>query len=164
MAKLIVTMGISGSGKSRYASEYDEKGSDFTRVNMDTLRKIWTGDISDQSKNHQVADTCFAIVEYLLHMDKDVIWDATSTNSGTRNKLLKIAKDQGAETKLVVMMDSKDFALCQARVNKDLENGVDRAKTTIDDSIMMRQYSGFMDALKAIDKEGWGQIEKLGGK
>jgi len=62
------------------------------------------------------------------------------------------------------MMDSKNFQLCQDRVNKDLKNGVDRAKTTIDDSIMMRQYSGFMDALKAIDKEGWGEIEKIGGR
>jgi len=162
MAKLIVTLGISGSGKSRYASEMEEAG--YIRVNMDTLRKIWTGDISDQSKNHQVADTCFAMTEYLLNQDKDVIWDATSTNAGTRNKLLKIAKEQGASTKLVVMMDSKNFQLCQDRVNRDLANGVDRAKTTIDDSIMMRQYSGFMDALKAIDKEGWGEIEKIGGK
>jgi hypothetical protein len=29
---------------------------------------------------------------------------------------------------------------------------------------MMRQYSGFMDALKVIDQEGWGEIEKIGGK
>lgn len=164
MSQLIVTLGISGSGKSRYASQYDETGSDFVRVNMDTLRKLWTGDISDQSKNHQVADTAMAMVEYLLHMDKNVIWDATSTNAGTRNKLLKFAREQGAKTRLVVMMDSKDFQLCQERVNKDLKNGVDRAKTTIDDSIMMRQYSGFMDALKAIDKEGWDEIEKIGGK
>jgi len=162
MAKLIATLGISGSGKSRYASEMEEAG--YIRVNMDTLRKIWTGDISDQSKNHQVADTCFAMTEYLLNQGKDVVWDATSTNAGTRNKLLKIAKEQGASTKLVVMMDSKNFQLCQDRVNRDLANGVDRAKTTIDDSIMMRQYSGFMDALKAIDKEGWGEIEKVGGK
>jgi predicted kinase len=162
MAKLIVTLGISGSGKSRYASEMEKAG--YIRINMDTLRKIWTGDISDQSKNHLVADTCFAMIEYLLNQDKDVVWDATSTNAGTRNELLKIARKQGAETKLVVMMDSKNLQLCQDRVNKDLENGVDRAKTTIDDSIMMRQYSGFMDALKVIDQEGWGEIEKIGGK
>ena len=162
MSKLIVTLGISGSGKSRYASEKEQAG--YIRICMDTLRKIWTGDISDQSKNHQVADTCFAMTEYLLNQDQDLIWDATSTNSGTRNKLLTIAKEQGADTELVVMMDSKDFALCQSRVNKDLANGVDRAKTTINDDIMMRQYSGFMDALKAIDKEGWGKITKIGGK
>mgnify|MGYP001198617536 CR=1 FL=1 len=162
MSKLIVTLGISGSGKSRYSSEMEEAG--YIRVNMDTLRKIWTGDISDQSKNHQVADTALAMVEYLLYMDKDVIWDGTSTNAGTRNKLLKFAKDQGAETKLVVMMDSKDIALCRSRVEKDLKNGVDRAKTIDDASILARQYSGFMDALKAIDKEGWGEIEKHGGK
>ncbi len=164
MSKLIVTLGISGSGKSRYASEYDETGSDFVRINMDTLRKLWTGDISDQSKNHQVADTALAMVEYLLHMDKNVIWDATSTNAGTRNKLLKFAKEQDAKTKLVVMMDSTNVQLCKDRVNNDLKNGVDRAKTTFDENIMMRQYSGFMDALKAIDKEGWDEIVKLQSK
>jgi len=159
MAKLIVTLGISGSGKSRYASTMEKAG--YIRINMDTLRKIWTGNISDQSKNQQVADTCFAMTEYLLNQGKDIVWDATSTNVKTRTRLLEIARKQGAETELVVMMASKDLALCRDRVNKDLENGVDRAKTTIDDSIMMRQYSSFVDALKIIDTEGWDIITKI---
>lgn len=157
---LIVTMGISGSGKSRYSKEMESKG--FIRVCMDDLRKLYTGSISDQTQNHRVADTAFAITEFLLLKEKDVIFDSTATNAGTRNKLLKMARDQGASTELVVFMDSKNFQLCQDRVNKELEGGVDRSNTTKEDSIMARQYSSFMDALKAIDKEGWNDITKIG--
>jgi len=130
---------------------------------MDVVRKIWTGDVSDQSKNHQVADTCFAIVEYLLNQDKDVIWDATSTRSDTRKRLLRIAKEQKAETELVVFMDSVNLQLCRDRVRSDLKYGYDRADTVKEDSIMERQHAAFMSSLGAISSEGWGYIEKIGG-
>jgi predicted kinase len=162
MSKLIAMMGISGSGKSTFSSEMEDAG--YIRVNMDTLRKIWTGNIGDQSKNRQVADTCFALVEYLLNQEKDVIWDATSTKSDTRNRLLKIAKEQGAETELVVLMDSANIQLCRGRVRNDLKNSKDRADTIFDDSIMERQHASFISALSAIDKEGWGKIMKVGGE
>ena len=160
MLSLIVTMGISGSGKSHYAEVF-ENDCGYIRVCMDELRKLYTGDISDQTQNRRVADNAFAITEFLLYKGKDVVFDGTNTRADTRNRLIKMAKQFGAQTHLEVLMDSEDLGVCQSRVRNDLSSGKDRSNTLKEASIMERQHEAFMTALKAIDKEGWDSIAKM---
>ena len=49
---IYMTVGISGSGKSKFA-DYFLKGVQATEINLDNIRKE-LGDISDQSQNDKV--------------------------------------------------------------------------------------------------------------
>lgn len=163
MAILYVSMGISGSGKTLLNSSLTRKENEKTcgyavRVCMDDLRKIYTGDISNQSQNNRVFSDALVITRYLLYKKADVIFDATCTRADIRNKLLEIAKEQNAKTKLFVLNDSLDIDLCRSRVIEDIKSKIDRSNTSDDPSILERQQAQFMVALKAIDKEGWQDI------
>ncbi len=161
MSQLIVTMGISGSGKSLYSRDMESRG--FIRVCMDDLRKLYTGSISDQTQNSRVADSAFTITEFLLSQNKNVIFDSTATRSDTRKTLLKIAKAHNADTKLVVFMDSTNMDLCRSRVAKDQDKKIDRSDTITDSTILQRQHDAFQSSLKAIGTEGWDTIADDGG-
>ena len=155
---LVVLMGISGSGKSRVADNYVQRG--YFRVCMDELREWYTGHIGDQSQNSRVAEDAFTIVNYLLRKNKNVVWDATSVNEKTRKRLLDIAKETKATSCLALLTDSNNLILCRDRVRKDIENGVNRANTLIDDSIMLRQYNSYILAVDTIQSELWNTIER----
>jgi predicted kinase len=167
MPKLIVTMGISGSGKSRYATGlatwiYESKNI-LVRVCMDDLRKLYTGDISNQTQNQRVADNAFVIAEFLLFKGHHVIFDSTATRPDTRLRLLKIAEKQKAETELVVFMDSLNVDLCRNRVLRDIQERMDRADTSRDISIIDRQFNAFEEDIKFIHGESWDKITEIRG-
>lgn len=47
MKKLIILVGISGSGKSTWATEYIQKNPDTLRINRDDIRKSLVGTLKN---------------------------------------------------------------------------------------------------------------------
>ena len=81
MAKLILPIGISGSGKSYI---YNKDYKDCVQVSPDLIREELTGDISNQSKNKEVFKLAFERVDEYLNKGQNVFFDATNVNKGQR--------------------------------------------------------------------------------
>ena len=137
MLELIATMGISGSGKTYYSKKYEEAG--YIRINMDLMRKMKYGNMSDQTHNKEIAQIAFAMAEYLLLQGKNIVFDSVATHRETRELLLKMAQKHRAKTKLLVLMDSMNIDLCAARVKKDLAANVERSDALKDETLLSRQ-------------------------
>ncbi len=137
---LVTYVGISGSGKSRLTKDFQEEG--FVIISPDALRKELTGDISNQSQNGRVFQTAMDDLCSNLIFNYNVVFDATNLKETSLRTLLKHAEFYKAKAIVYVMMDSLDVDLCLSRITKDLEDGVDRAKTNTREILGM-QSEGF---------------------
>ena len=93
--KLIVMVGISGSGKSTFANGL-KTSLNATVVETDAIRVELTGNAEDQSQNGRVFGVAKKRVGDLLCMGKNVVIDATSLNIRDRKDWINIAKSAGA--------------------------------------------------------------------
>lgn len=96
MIKVIISIGIPGSGKSTVLKEFSEKyGYDY--VCPDEIRKEMFGDAADQSKNIEVWDEARRKMKEILSQGKTVVFDATFTDAERRKEFFDFVKENGAE-------------------------------------------------------------------
>ena len=110
--KLIVMVGISGSGKSTFANGL-KTSLDATVVETDAIRLELTGNAEDQSQNGLVFGIAKRRVADLLRQGKNVVIDATSLSVKDRKDWVKIANDTGATA--VAYAVKTDLATAKAR-------------------------------------------------
>ena len=122
MAKLILPIGISGSGKSYI---YNRDYKDCVQVSPDLIREELTGDISDQSKNKEVFKLAFERVGEFLNDGKDVFFDATNVNKDKRKKFTDKYKETDVEVIYVVL--PADIDLSWKRIRKDIREKKNRS-------------------------------------
>lgn len=135
---LTVMCGIPGSGKSYYIRK---NLADAVVISPDLIRKKMTGDVSSQSRNASVFDTAYEQLEKALADKKDVAFDATSVRLAYINRLIGYASKYGSDVEIVVMKDSEDLRLCEARVKADMVNKVDRSDVPYE--VINRMYNEF---------------------
>lgn len=135
---LTVMCGIPGSGKSYYIRK---NLADAVVISPDLIRKKMTGDVSSQSRNASVFDTAYEQLEKALADKKDVAFDATSVRLAYINRLIDYASKYGSDVEIVVMKDSEDPRLCEARVKADMVNKVDRSDVPYE--VINRMYNEF---------------------
>ena len=152
--KLIVTMGISGSGKSTYVKNLD---LDTIIICPDTIRKEINKDVNSQKNGKQVFNLAY---ERTVHGLKttNVVFDSTATNTKTRKALLNIAKESNVISELVVFLDSLDPEKCKLRVFEDIKNNIDRSNTSGVAGLHEKMYNSFNQAITIISKESWDEI------
>lgn len=141
--KVYVMVGISGSGKSRYLKNVDPKYI----VSPDDIRRELTGDISDQSMNYEVWPTTKARMLVALRRYGKVYLDATNVNKWLR---VEFMSDFNGAQKIAVVFDS-DVETSLERVNKDVENGVDRS--AVPEGIIRKQYKLFKKGEASLKSE-----------
>lgn len=90
MGKLIMLVGLPGSGKSTYAKRYKEENSteEVEILSSDTLRKEMFGYLC-QDRNQELFSEMFKRTVSFLKEDKTVIYDATNISSKRRANLIK---------------------------------------------------------------------------
>jgi len=93
--KLIVMVGISGSGKSTFVDGL-KTSLNATVVCPDDIRAELTGDAEDQTQNGRVFGIAKRRVGELLLQGKNVVIDATSPAIRDRKDWIKIANESGA--------------------------------------------------------------------
>jgi len=154
--KLILPVGISGSGKSTWIKSQID--SNTIVVSPDDIRRELTGNISDQTQNAKVWAMAFKRTADALNAGKNVILDATNIKSGERRNLMnymKVHVDKPFEGLAKVFSVEPEVA--KQRVKKDIENGVDRSN--VPDWAIDRQYQSFVDGVNSIETDGFRIID-----
>lgn len=147
--ELIITVGVSGSGKSTWAKKWvREDPASRVWVCPDVLRGILGSDDSDQSKNYQVFQVAHTMAEYLLKTGFNVVFDATSVSVRARKTLAEIAVKTNSKLVAVVFDIPIDIA-------KKRNQGRDRK---VPDSVIDRQSASLV---KPETSEGFNQIETV---
>lgn len=122
MAKLILPIGISGSGKSYI---YNKDYKNCVQVSPDLIREELTGDISNQSKNKEVFKLAFERVDEYLNKGLDVFFDATNVNKGQRKSFTD--KYKGTDVEVIYVVLPADIDLSWKRIRTDIRNEKNRS-------------------------------------
>lgn len=117
MSRLIVMVGLPGSGKSTEAKKLKDLYSiSFDKVEIfssDTYREKILGNENDQSDNQKVFDTLYRDMKAFLESDSNVlaIFDATNVTVKSRKKIFEILpKDKKIE--VVAQVVNTPYATC----------------------------------------------------
>ena len=149
---LYITVGISGSGKSRFA-EFFCKATDVIELNADNYRKDLGKGVNDQDINKVVfTEIDKAIVKYLAGG-----YSVCVSNTNLHADKIKELAEKFPLNEVVVffLKDSEDIELCWSRIQKDLENGKDRSN--VPREVLEKQYQRY----KSFDKEKLSKVENI---
>jgi len=111
MSKLILVMGLPGSGKTTFSTSL--KG---TRLHVDEIRKALTGTYKPGISNDLVYGVVQRSVDYYLQKGKTVILDGAFLSQSSRRSYLQIAKKRGASIDLYWLDPS--FPLFKKRITE----------------------------------------------
>ena len=127
MSKLIIMVGLPGSGKSYYANMlYKEAKNPTVILSSDDYRKRLFGDENDQEHNDQVFKTLYADMRKYLISHVDVIFDATNTSLKSRLRIMNELKG--------IECDKEAYVICTP-VEKCIEQNADRERKIGEDVI-----------------------------
>lgn len=90
--EFILLVGPPASGKTTYRQNM----SSFRVICMDDERQRLCGTPNDMSKNTEVFNNCFNVLNKAFKARENVIWDATSFTRKSRRVLLNAAREYGA--------------------------------------------------------------------
>lgn len=133
MGRLILFVGIPGSGKSSFA-----KTLDHAIVCPDRIRKILTGDVSNQTRNKEVWELTHYFLEEALKNGTTVVLDATNVSPIRLMELFY----RYERHEIYVKLFECDIETAKARIRNDLINGIDRS--AVPDYIMERMEKDFI--------------------
>lgn len=111
MARLFITVGIPGTGKSTWASTYLK---DAKVVSSDAIREELSGDATDQTKNGQVFNVFHQRIGEGLAQDLDVVADSTALDRFARENILAVAAIFKCEIHLIVFSNVEQAAVRNA--------------------------------------------------
>ena len=141
MAKLILPIGISGSGKSYI---YNKDYKDCVQVSPDLIREELTGDISNQTKNKEVFKLAFKRVDEYLNKGMDVFFDATNVNKSQRKNFTD--KYIGTDVNVIYVVLPTDIDLSWKRIRKDISEKKNRSD--VPHFVLVRQKEQYDNGLK----------------
>lgn len=98
MARLFMTIGIPGTGKSTWIKRFLGKHIDI--VSSDAIRE-GLGDVNDQSRNEEVFRIFHELIDSSLRNGYDCVADSTALDIFARQKLYDIARRANAEVHII---------------------------------------------------------------
>jgi predicted kinase len=97
MSKLIVLMGLPGSGKSTYANQFDH----CAVLSSDAIRKELFDDVQYQGNNELVFDTLYSRAKEYLERGYDVVIDSTHLEARRRLRVIDMFRDYEKEIHII---------------------------------------------------------------
>lgn len=138
---IYLTVGISGSGKSRFAKYFCGKNKAI-EINADEIRRD-LGDISSQKNNCLVFKILESKITAYLAGGYDIFLSNTNLHL---HKIRKICNKYPLNNVVIFIMDnSTDLDLCKKRVQEDVKNNVERSNAPME--IIERQYDNFLSLI-----------------
>lgn len=150
----LMTVGIPGSGKSRWVENHIPEDK-FKIVCPDLIRKEVTGRISDVSQDERVWSIAKSRVIDALRQGKNVVLDATNVNQKDRVKFVQKLPPHCLYAKRFEV----NPALAKKRIQKDIESEKDRShvpKKVVDS--MHEQFQQYASK-KQLKEEGFKLID-----
>ena len=141
MAKLILPIGISGSGKSYL---YNKFYKDCVQVSPDFIREELTGSISNQSKNKEVFQIAFERVDKYLNEGKSVFFDATNVNKSQRKNFTDKYIDTNVEVIYVIL--PSNINLSWERIRADIQENKNRSDVPY--FVLVRQMEQYDNSIE----------------
>lgn len=120
MKRMILMIGVPGSGKTTLAKKIAEKG--FHYINADGIREELYGNAAEQGDREEVFNIFFQRLEELMTVGTDVIIDNTNLNPKQRKPILERAEQFGYKDVQLWLLDVP-LDVCLAR-NKSRERVV----------------------------------------
>jgi len=105
MAKVIIGIGVPGSGKTTILKDFAEKYG-YAYLCPDDIRAEHTGDAKNQTRNQEVWDEARRRVESFLTSGRIVVFDATFADERTRSAFLAFVRKHGAEKIQGIFIDA----------------------------------------------------------
>jgi len=96
MKKVIISVGIPGSGKTTVLKEFADRYG-YSYISPDDIRIEMLGDITDQSKNKEIAEEVRKRTRDFLDIGETVVVDTVFINAKGRKDFLDFARKSGAE-------------------------------------------------------------------
>lgn len=108
--KLIMLIGLSGSGKSTFAKKYKEdyKDMNFIIHSSDELRKELYNDINNQDNNNELFKILHSRIKQDLSNGNSVIYDATNLSYKKRKSFLDTIKTDCEKIAIVIYKDYEE--------------------------------------------------------
>jgi len=117
LKRIILMIGVPGSGKTTLAKKIAEKG--FHYINADGIREELYGNAAEQGDKEEVFNLFFQRLDELMKVGTDVIIDNTNLNPKQRKPILERAEQFGYSDVQLWLMDVP-LDLCLVR-NKSRE-------------------------------------------
>lgn len=143
MQKLIMMVGIPGSGKSTYAKKLEDENNIV--LSTDAIRGEVYGDEAIQKDHKQIYQLLFSRAKQALAKGKNVILDATYSNIYDRQRTLDAFSDLNLYRVAIVI--STPLKECLKR-NKNRDR-------VVEEDVIRRYYNGFEFPTK---NEGFDEI------
>jgi predicted kinase len=115
---LYIMVGLPGSGKSTYATEFI-KNQQVEYLSSDSLRAVFGKDESDQACTPRVFNHIKTKVDEFLKDGKNVLVDATSVNRKERSDYINTAKKYGAKVVAVVFKMDRNGLIARNKKRGD---------------------------------------------
>lgn len=96
MTKVIMGIGIPGSGKTTFLKQFAH-ANEHLYICPDDIRYELTGNSVDQSKNKEVWRLAYERVQNELSAGVTVVFDATFANQRERKECINFCKEHGAD-------------------------------------------------------------------
>jgi predicted kinase len=96
MAKVIIGIGIPGSGKTTFLKSFANKNS-YEYICPDDIRAELLGKAADQSRMREIWEEAYKRLKNALQGDKTVVFDATNAKEVDRKGLVSFSREIGAE-------------------------------------------------------------------
>lgn len=158
MIKVIIGIGIPGSGKTTVLREFAEKNG-YIYICPDDIREEMLGNAADQSKNREVWTQAKQRMSDFLAQGKTVVFDATFTNFNGRKDFINFARANGAE-KIQGILFNTPFEIAQERnlnrdrqvpesamnrMNNDLQAAEPKIEDGLDSIFTLNEYLELID-------------------
>lgn len=141
--KIIIPIGISGSGKSKL---YKKRYSDLALVSPDIIRKEINGNRVDNRFSDEVKNTINSKINELVEKGESFFYDNTNVNPRRRMELVNQFCDRD-DIEIIYVILPADIEKSYARITEDLKNNVDRADVPY--SSLERQYEQYQKTMES---------------
>lgn len=148
---LVVLVGVSGSGKSTFASEHF---GPFETLSSDFFRGLVSNDENDQDATAEAFESLRFVAGKRLDAGLLTVIDATNVQAEARRSFVALAREHDV-LPVAVVLDVPE-GICVAR-------NAARADRSFGASVVKRQHDQLRRSLKFLGKEGFRRVHVLRG-
>lgn len=124
MNRIVICVGIPGSGKSTFTNNFIKKHPSFYRVSRDEIRKAYTGlnnnDFKTSDKHDEIKRMVIDVETYSLNLlfthKKDIIVDNTNSKKNELENIINLGIKNNYQ--ITIYFFDTDFLVSKERIKK----------------------------------------------